>query len=173
VAGAFVLAPRTPPGGGPAGDETRTTGSDFELRIVARRPDGRTEALAPGGAAHPGDRLRFEVTVPEAAHVAVISLDAAGAVTPFGPTTGAGLAVPATRRTLLEGAVVLDDALGPERIVLVACKTATPLPALLDAARAALARAGRDIVRTGAEVVGALGRGCRERSAWVRRRPRG
>lgn len=156
VAGALLLAPRP---------DLQTKGTGFTLSIIARTPDGSVRRLAPGTRLRGGDQLRFELTTAwPTAEVALVSMDARGAVSPLVPATGNTATVPGGRKVLLDGAVELDDTPGPERILLVACQRPLSVTAVVEAARTALARAGGDPRR-----VGPLGTGCHEESVWIER----
>ena len=71
------------------------------------------------------------------------------------------------RRTLLEGAVELDRAQGPERLLLVACRRPMAVPDLVAAARQALARAHGEARR-----MAGLDLGCHEEAFWINKVPR-
>jgi hypothetical protein len=143
--------------------QERTKGSSWWLGVIARHPDGVVERVAPHGPLRPGDRLRFEVHGDGAdAHVAVISLDSAGTVTPFVPARGPMLPVAAGRKQLLDGAVALDGVLGPERLLSVVCPTPLPVDRIVGAARTALVKAEGDPAR-----VAGLGLGCQETTFWI------
>jgi hypothetical protein len=138
-------------------------GAPFTLSIIARTPDGTVQRVDPGARLRGGDQLRFEVaTTWPRAEVALISLDGRGVVSPLVPAAGNTAAISGGQRVLLEGAVELEDNVGPERVVLVACERPMAVAAVLDAARAALARAGGDPRR-----VTELGTGCHEESIWM------
>jgi hypothetical protein len=150
------------------GPSTITKGGPFTLALVARSGDGRVERIDPGAPLRAGDRLRFEVsTTWPHAQVALVSLDGRGAVTPLVPARGELAQVAGGRRVLLDGAVELDDAVGPERILLVGCPHALSVATVAEAARAALTRAGGDPRR-----VGDLGLGCHETTFWINKVPR-
>jgi hypothetical protein len=145
----------------------RGKGGGWQLGVVARDPNGRVGGVSPGATLSPGDHLRFEVSAPADAFVSVISLDAAGAVTPFVPATGTTVAVRAGQRRLLDGAVRLDDSLGPERLLLLACPRPVPIDALVAAGRTALAQARGRIAE-----VKELDPACTQTSFWIRKENR-
>lgn len=147
--------------------EERSKGSGWQLGVVARYANGRVSGVSQGAALAPGDRLRFEVSAPADAFVSVISMDATGAVTPFVPASGTAAAVRAGKRRLLDGAVLLDDTLGPERLLLLACPHPLPVSEAVEAGRAALARAQGHV-----EKVGGLGLPCTQTSFWIRKEVR-
>ncbi len=154
-----ALVPRRPP-------DARSKGGAWQLGVFAQYPSGRVEAISPGAALAPGDRLRFQVSAPEDGFVSVISLDARRAVTPFAPAAGEMTAVHPGRQ-LLEAAVRLDDALGPERLLLVACSRPLPLNQVISAGRAALDAAGG----SAAQVAG-LDLPCAQSTFWIRKEAR-
>ena len=89
-----------------------------------------------GQAVHPGDRLRFTVSAPRPAHVAILSLDAAGVASVYYPTGTRSRHVGVVREHALESSVELDGTLGDERIWGVFCDVPFPIEPL----RAALER---------------------------------
>jgi len=133
--------PRTPPGG------TRlkaAVGLDFFAEV-----DGVVTPGRPGGSYRPGDRIQLRYSTPQQAHLVVVSLDSRGAVTAFYDDVGRSLPVDAGVARVLDGSVILDDALGPERVV--GCFSTEPVPTerVLAAARRALAAAGGDPLAAG------------------------
>jgi len=144
----------------------RSKGGGWQLLPVVQYPNGRVARISQGAAVAPGDRMRFEVAAPADAFVSVLSLDARGTVTAFVPAQGRAVPVKPGRR-LLEGAVVLDDALGPERLVLLACTEAVAVEQVV-----AVARSELDKVMGNAAGVGTLPLPCRETSFWFRKERR-
>ncbi len=114
-------------------------GLSFHVRSGDQVQDGQ-----PGGAYHPGDAIQLRYTSGVHEHLLILSLDATGAVTPFYDQDGRSLSVAPGVAQLLEGSVVLDDALGPE--VIFGCFSEAPLDtdAVAAAGRAALQEAGGD-----------------------------
>lgn len=110
------------------------------LALIARNPDGTIERVLPGDALAPGDAIRFEVRTSEPAVVAVLGIDAAGAVTPYVEE----VAIEAGGPQVLPGAILLDETLGPERIVALFCREPIGRAALVQAGIEALERAGGD-----------------------------
>jgi hypothetical protein len=155
-----LLAPwRTP--------SERSKGGGWQLGLVAQYANGRVERVSPGAALAPGDRLRFEVAAPQDAFVSVVSLDARGSVTAFVPSTGNGLPVKAGSRQLLDGAVLLDESLGPERLLLSACAQSIAVDQVVATARVELDKAkGRTAD------VGTLPLPCKQTSFWIRKEMR-
>lgn len=144
-------------------DPTITKGPPWTLSLIARSSDGSVARIAPATRLRQGDRLRFEVsTTWGSGYVTLLSLDSRGRVSLLAPLAGHALLVPGGRRTLLEGAVELDDAVGAERVLLVGCHRRLPVGLIADTTRAALARAGGD-----PRGVTGLGLGCHEESFWI------
>jgi hypothetical protein len=142
----------------------RSKGGGWQLGLVAQYPSGRVAPVFQGQALSPGDSIRFQVSAPSDGFVSVISLDATGAVTPFVPATGNALAIHAGKRVLLDGAVRLDDAIGPERLMLLACPRPIAVAEVVAAGRAALVQAqGR------ADKVENLALPCAQTSFWIRK----
>jgi hypothetical protein len=154
-------------GGAPSSSVHRTKGGGWHLGVIAQGPDGRTERLAPGDTVAPGDRLRFEIGAPDDGFVAIVSLDSTGAVTAFYPAAGRALPVAGGRRQLSARSVVLDDALGPEQIILTGCEESFTVEAAVAVARQQLARAGNQPRR-----VEKLELPCPQTSFWIDKAPR-
>jgi hypothetical protein len=150
--------------GDPAGVASRPTIDDGvrrkgdELFVVYRRtPTGQVDPVRDGDELHPGDAIRFRVTLASDGYVAVLGIDAARAVTVYAPDGPALERIASHAPTLLDGSIILDDTLGPERIVMVACPTPRPAAALIAGTDASLARVGGDPRR-----VARLTEDCRE-----------
>jgi hypothetical protein len=162
AAGAAVAAILVVLPGRPA---NQTKGTAFTLSVIARTGDGSIRRIEPGARLRPGDQLRFEVsTLWPRAGVALVSMDGQGRVSALAPAHGIMTTVEGGRRVLLEEAVELDDTPGPERIWLVACEQPMAIASVMEAARAALLRAGGDPGR-----VQGVGTGCHEESVWIER----
>ncbi|MEZ4468639.1 MAG: hypothetical protein R3F43_30415 [bacterium] len=124
AAAAVVLLVRTGPA--PVVDEDpgfRAKGG-FDLEVFVH--DGvRQRPAADGEVVHPGDRLGFRLHVPEARQVLIAGVDAAGEVYLCHPQRGAGASAafgPTTGPTDVGEAVRLDDRLGTEQIIGLACE---------------------------------------------------
>jgi hypothetical protein len=143
--------------------EVLLKGSAWRLGVIAKSRDGSVYRVDPGAPLSPGDRLRFEITTdwPKAS-IALVMLDSAGKVSLLSPAGGQTLAIEGGKRMLLDDAVRLDGALGPERIVLVGCKEPVPVSQIDSAATRALAQAQGDPRK-----VAGLGTGCHEESFWI------
>jgi len=149
----FVAFERTEP-------SLRKKGSVLTLDVFIRRADGRVEPLLPKGSAFPGDALRFQISNGASeAHVAVLSVDGAGAITLYAPNAPELVPLAAHERRLLEGSVVLDDQLGRERLLAFSCARRVSSEQLLGAARAI---GGAELQRSPEPI--AIGLPCLERS---------
>ena len=170
LASAVVVLALGPWTGGPG---ERTKGQAWQLGLVSRTADGRIERVMPGEDLAPGNRLRFEVSVPagtaagSGAYVGIVSLDGTGAVSPFWPPGDRTRWLPSGQRQLLQEAIALDDNLGAEKLFLIACPQPMPLAALVSAGRVALGAAGGSV-----QTVSALGVDCPQASFWFRKVPR-
>jgi hypothetical protein len=122
----------------------RLKGGKLTLELVVRYADGHTEHVTPGENLVPGEAIRFRVAAAERGYLVVIGIDAAQAVTAYAPLRGAGQPISAGHDQLLDGSIILDDTLGPERIVSVSCKEKISVDAVVSAGRRALERAGGD-----------------------------
>ena len=122
----------------------------------------------PGAAYHPGDSLQLRYTTPAHRHLLVVSLDGHGAVTAFYERWGRSLSIEPGVAQLLQTSVVLDDAVGPERII--GCFSHAPLRTsqALEAGRRALAAAGGD-----PRAVESLDLPCDQTSFLIEKRPLG
>lgn len=94
----------------------------------------------------------------------MISLDARGAVTAFAPATGSTAAVRAGQRRLLDDAVRLDDSLGPERLVLLACPHPVPVAEVVAVGRMALGQAQGRL-----DAIENLALPCSQTSFWIQK----
>ena len=100
-----------------AGADLRSKGADEQVRVYARRA-GQVLRLAPGAQVQPGDALRLVVEPRGARYLLVLSVDGALASSVYHPLGGtASAALPSGMAEVeLEGSLVLDETLGPERL---------------------------------------------------------
>ena len=124
-------------------DGVRRKGEDLFV-VYRRTPAGQVDPVSDGDDLRPGDAIRFRVTLASDGYVAVLGIDAARAVTVYAPDGPALEWIASHAPTLLDGSIILDDTLGPERIVMVACPTPRPAAALIAGSGASLARVGGD-----------------------------
>ncbi len=112
AAAALLMVPVPPPeAAGPSVRLKAGVGLSFHVRSGGEVTDGQ-----PGGTYHPGDAIQLRYTSGRHDHLVVVSLDSAGTVTAFYDAAGRSLPVTPGVGRLLDGSVVLDDALGPEAI---------------------------------------------------------
>lgn len=149
LAALTLSIPRPPPG-------ERVKGA-HSLDLFVKHLDGRVEPVLAGDELAPGEAIRFRILAPTRAHVAVIGIDAAGAVTPYYPASGDAPMLDLGSGALLEGSVVLDATTGPERIIALLCATPPNVDDVIAKGREALGRASGD-----PRAVATLGTGCRE-----------
>jgi hypothetical protein len=150
AAAALVLVLR--PGGEQAERLDRVAGTNRikgaslgTIQIAAR--DGRQRVAASGRAEAlaSGERVRLGFRSPQAAHLVAVSIDDAGIVTPLYPERGPGLAVEARAQV-----TYLPDSLeftgqGRERVFLLLSERPLGVDEVVQAARAAHARAQGDL----------------------------
>ena len=98
----------------------------------------------PGGRYRAGTRVQLAPRAPRPAFLVVVSLDSRGAVSVFADRAGQALPIP-RGGTLLPESIVLDDAVGPERVNGCFADRAIPTAAVVAAARRALTAAGGDV----------------------------
>lgn len=163
-----VLGPRTPgtaetsPDGRGAQDPGERIKGDVKLELVVLR-NGVVSTALPDEVLHPGDAVRFRVSLPAARHVAIIGVDSAAAVSLYVPVAGAPMARVEASGHVFEGSIVLDATLGPERFIAVFCEAPLAPDRLVAAATRALAAAGR------VEAMAALALPCAQDSLVIRK----
>ncbi|HSN89735.1 MAG TPA: DUF4384 domain-containing protein, partial [Anaeromyxobacteraceae bacterium] len=130
-----------------AGD--RTKGAGVGLAMWVRHGDAVRRA-APGETIAPGDAVRFAVTTPRPAWVAVLSVDPAGHASVYFPLGPTAAPVPAGTDVALPLATRLDATSGEERVVGLFCDRPValePLRARLEAGAAVEPPAGCEVTR--------------------------
>jgi len=132
--------------------DVRRKGS-LGFEIVRRDLRGHVGAIASGDRVSPGEAIRFRVTAREPGFLAIVGIDAARTVTPY----GASLALDGGVPRILDGSIILDDTLGPERIIAVVCDWPISAETAVALARGGLATANRD-----PRQVGRIAPACRE-----------
>jgi len=106
---------------GPAGheprddDDLRTKGDSVALIMYVAGAEGAGRRLATGDPARPGDRVRFEVRVPDRGYVAIVGIDGPGNATIYYPFGGHEPAAIDPSGGVLPGAIALDATPGVER----------------------------------------------------------
>lgn len=117
AAALLYLAWPSPPPGSPTVAVKGAAGS--APHILLRR-HGAVTIVDDGAVLHPGDALAFSVPPGRARHALVVSIDGAQRISvysPFAGETSAPIPVgPSVAPVSLEPAVILDEALGPERL---------------------------------------------------------
>ena len=138
------------------------------LDIVVRHRDGNIAELSPGGRVQPGDAIRFRVSTTRAGHLVILGLDAAGKVSLYVAAGAEARPIEGGSDQVMPGSIVLDETLGPERVVAVVCEQRFAAASAVDAGLRQLERAERDPRR-----VGALGlSGCHETAVMMEKSDR-
>jgi hypothetical protein len=131
------------------------------VKVVAKR-GARQFVVRSGARMEAGDALRFIVTTDGPGYVSVFSVDGKGKVSPFYPGTDprnspAPLRIRQAGRRVLEGSVVLDDAPGPEHLVVVYSPHAFQRPSAHLRIRKQLRSGARAAPQVSARAVGVKG----------------
>ena len=100
----------------------RLKGSGFALRMYVEHA-GEVRAAGPGETVAPGDAVRFAITAPAKAYVAVLSLDPKARASVYFPLGGRAEAVEPGADVLLPLGTRLDATVGEERIVGLFCSS--------------------------------------------------
>ena len=129
----------------PAGG-VRIKGSAPALAMYVQH-GGEVRRAGPGETVAPGDALRFAVTTPLAAYVAVLSVDPRGRASIYFPLGARAELLPAGQEAPLPIGTRLDATVGEERIVGLFCSA----PVELEPVRAAL-EGGRATIPDGCQV---------------------
>jgi hypothetical protein len=112
----LVVARR--PGADGGDDDLRSKGDSIALIMYAAGAEGTAggRRLATGDTVRPGDRVRFEVRVPDRGYVAIVGIDSPGNATIYYPFGGrAPAAIDPRSGGVLPGAIALDATPGNER----------------------------------------------------------
>jgi hypothetical protein len=121
AAASLLLLVRTP--------GERVKGSGFALRMYVEHA-GEVRRAGAGDAVAPGDAVRFTVTAPAKAYVAVLSLDPAGRGSVYFPLGARAEAVEAGTEVALPLGTRLDATVGEERIAGLFCSSPVELEPL-------------------------------------------
>jgi hypothetical protein len=162
AAALLLLWTRPPP------PELRAKGG-LQLDVFCKRPSGRVEQLLLSGSAAAGDALRFAVATPLDGFVAVLSVDAAGAVSSYAPDAPALAPIAAGPSRALDGSVELDETVGRERLIALVCKERLPTARVVEAVRAELDRVHGDAEHLD---VARATPGCTSTTFWLTKLPR-
>lgn len=140
AAAGFALVTRIHGPGGPYRAVKGAVGVE-----VAGRRHGRVFAFDAGQAAEPGDELQLTIRAAgDLRYVLVGSVDGTGTFSPFYPGSRAGQSVPLPPAGRpLEPPIVLDDAPGPEHLLVVVSDTPLAASAVAAVAESAPARTER------------------------------
>jgi hypothetical protein len=122
----------------PSLDGVRIKGP-LALGVVVQRASGGTDRIASGASVAAGDVLRFELAHGQPGHAAVLGLDERQVVSLYVPQDGHLPFLAGAGKTVLPGAVKLDDAPGVERIFALLCPDPLPPEQLRQRARDCLA----------------------------------
>jgi hypothetical protein len=126
-------------------DRAKGAGVGLAMYVLHGEAVRRT---APGEVVAPGDAVRFSVTTPEPAYVAVLSVDPAGRASIYFPAGPTAAPVPAGRDVALPLATRLDATVGEERVMGLFCDR----PVELEPLRAGLEAGAGDAVPEGCKV---------------------
>lgn len=124
----------------PRADDNRTKGGGPTLAMYVNRPEGPVRA-EPGVALSAGAQVQFRYTASGRRYLYLVSVDGRQAITPLAPADG-GLSVPIepTGDHVLPGSIILDDAVGAERVF----AFYTDVPMSFELVQTALSRALED-----------------------------
>ena len=128
-AAAVVVAVRPP---APESDDATRTKGGAHLGFFVKHGDAVRRG-GPDESVSPGDLVRFVVSTPRPAHLAhlaIIGLDARGAVTVYFPVAGVADTVDAGTDVELPRATLLDGTLGPETVAAFFCERPVDLTAV-------------------------------------------
>jgi len=120
LAASLVLVLRSPPA------PERSKGSGLALTMYVQHGN-EVRRAAPGEHVAPGDAVRFAVSTPTAAYVAVLSLDPAGKASVYFPQAARAAQVPAGTEVPLPLGTRLDATTGEERLLGIFCGSAVEL----------------------------------------------
>jgi hypothetical protein len=133
LAASLVLVLRSPPAA------ERAKGSGLALTMYVQH-GGEVRRAAPGEHVSPGDAVRFAVSTPTTAYVAVLSLDPVGKASVYFPQAPRAAEVRAGTEIPLPTGTRLDGTTGEERLLGIFCGT----PVELEPIRVSLER-GQDV----------------------------
>lgn len=129
AAAVLVLSPR------PHGTGTRTKGG-FSLTTYVQHAESPGQGtLHAGEPVHPGDKIQFRVGADVRGYLAILAVDAAGAVSVYYPPGADAEPIGPGRDLPLATAVELDDTLGGETVIALLCRRPMAVAALAAAVR--------------------------------------
>lgn len=119
-------------------------GGGPSLKMMLKGPAG-VVPVGPEQALHAGDQIQFLYHAAGHAFVVVVEVDGAGAVTALQPGEHPeSWPVQASGTHVLPGSIILDEAVGPERVFAVFSDAPLPVEVVVEAVRAAVKAAGGD-----------------------------
>jgi hypothetical protein len=119
-------APRPGGGGEQATDEATRLKGSAHLGFFVKHGNFVRRG-GPGEPVSPGDLVRFVVSTPRPAHLAIVGVDERAVASVYFPVAGAADTVPAGTDVELPRATLLDDTLGGETIAAYFCERAIDL----------------------------------------------
>ncbi len=133
------------PGPDGAGDTHRLKGGGAALRMYVNQAEG--PALAePGAPLGPGAQVQFRYDAGGHSHVYVVSVDGSGVIGALYPSDGgASVAIEPGADRVLPGSIILDDAVGPERVFALFSRAPLGFEEVEPLVRAALEAHGGDV----------------------------
>ncbi len=134
---AFVLWSRAVQEEAEVGERTK---GGLGLQIAVQHPTGKIEPVLNGQTLRPDESIRFQVNAPLEGYLSIVSIDSARVVSAYVPAEGSLQRVPSGRGDWLDGAIVLDDSIGPERIFAVLCEQPKDVTEVVEAAKNLLSR---------------------------------
>lgn len=106
-----------------AGPATQRKGAQNIQLNAFREHRGKVEPMTSGSTVSPGDRVRFQIDVPDSREVMIVGVEEHGRLFSYYPLDGQGRSAHHEGgQVLLEGAAELDTSHGREAVVLVSCK---------------------------------------------------
>jgi hypothetical protein len=142
AAAAVVLLVRPRPDAAPPAD-TRLKGGALGFAVLVHRKEGGPVGpVSPDAPLHPGDVIGFRVRSRAGGHLAIVSIDGAGAVSSYLPGPAGPMPLLPAGEQMVEGGVALDAVVGRETLVAVVCADEAEAARAVAAVRAALAKAG-------------------------------
>jgi len=126
LAASLFLVLRTPP------PVERSKGTGLGLTMYVQHGD-EVRRAAPGESVSPGDAVRFAVSTPRPAFVAVLSLDPAGKASVYFPQAPRAAHVPAGSEVPLPLGTRLDATIGEEQLLGIFCASAVELEPIREA----------------------------------------
>lgn len=124
-----------------AGEEpTNRSKSGLGFDVIRRDLQGHVGNVASGDRLYPGEAIRFRVRASEHGFLVIVGIDAIQTVTAYSPS----LQIEAGVARVLDGSIILDATLGPERIVAVVCEWPISTDSAVALSRDALSKIGGD-----------------------------